>query len=299
VQLHRPLAALAGALALVIGAEPASGSQLIDRDAANVKLALNAKGEAMLTFTAQGKLKHVLAWGAVNATAPSPSQTQTAFSLDYAGGWGRYHLTNYWQSAGWACLPYDGPALAWKVAACKAPDGSYWALQAWQRALPDLGVAPSAAQSVWELHLSHWTGDAPVLDITVDWSYRKFVHLFGTYTYGGVAEYGFRSTEAGVPLDTYGRNIYIDTFDSAYGSGWKRENSFLTHKPKGSFCYGFYPHGSHPAGAGPQLRATVIGPGVAPDVMWAGASPAGYDAAADAEANTKEKALGDPACAVN
>ena len=31
--------------------------------------------------------------------------------------------------------------------------------------------------------------------------------------------FGFRSTPAGVPLDTFGRNIYVDTFDSAYGAG--------------------------------------------------------------------------------
>ena len=125
------------------------------------------------------------------------------------------------------------------------------------------------------------------------------MHLFGTYTYGGVPEYGFQSTETGQPLDTYGRNLYVDTFDSAYGTGWKRENSFLTHRPKGSFCYGFYPHGDRPGGAGTKYRATVIGPGVAPDVMWEGSSPGAYDPAADAAANDQQHALVDPHCAVN
>ena len=60
----------------------------------------------------------------------------------------------------WVCLPYDGPALAWEVAACKAPDGSYWALQAWQRGLPDLGVTATAAQSAWELRLSPAQNDS-------------------------------------------------------------------------------------------------------------------------------------------
>jgi hypothetical protein len=299
MHIPRALAPLVGVLVLTVGIAPARGSQLIDRNATSVQLVVDAKGEAMINYTAGGKVKHVLAWGAVNAIPPNQSHPQVAFSLDYSGGYGRYHITDYWQRAPWECMPYDGPALAWTVAACKAPDGSYWALQAWQRALPDLGVTPTPAQAAVELHLSHWTGSAPVLDITTDWSYRKFVHLFGTLTYGGVAVYGFKSTESGVPLDTYGRNIYIDTLDSAYGSGWKRENSFLTHKPNGSFCYGFYPHGSHPEGAGSELRATVIGPGVAPDVMWQGASPGPYDATADAAANAKEKTIGDPQCAVN
>lgn len=290
---------LVGLLALAVGAQPASPSQLIDRNATGVQLVVDAKGEAMINYTAHGQAKHVLAWGAVNAIPPNRSHKQTAFSLDYSGGWGRHHITHYWESAPWTCLPYDGPALSWKIAACKAPDGSYWALQSWQRVLPNFGLRPSTPQAVWELRLSHWTGATPVLAITLDWSYRRFVHLFGTYTYGGVAEYGFQSTETGVPLDTFGRNIYVDTFDSAYGGGWQRENSFLTHGPKGSFCYGFYAHGDRPVGIGTKYRATVIGPGVAPDVMWEGTSRGPYDATADAGANAEQKALGDPHCAVN
>ena len=286
-------------LAAAVAVPVASASQVISTTSVtNLTLGVNAKGEAMLTYTAGGKLKHVLAWGGVNAIPPTRSRPQTKFSLDYSGGYGRHHLTLYWQTADWVCLPYDGPALAWEVAACKAPDGSYWAVQAWQRALPDLGAQPSAPQSAWELHLSHWTGATPVLSITVDWSYRRFAHLFGTYTYGGLGEYGFSSTETGAPLDSYGRNIYVDTFDSAYGPGWMRENSFLTHGPNGSFCYGLYPHGSRPAGAGTKYRATVIGPGVAPDVMWQGDGVGPYDATADATANAAQKALGDPHCAV-
>jgi hypothetical protein len=235
----------------------------------------------------------------VTAVPPGPGKTQVEFSLDYSGGYGKYHLGNYWQTAPWSCLPYDGPELAWRVAACKAPDGSYWALQAWQRALPNWGTTPTTAQSSWELHLSHWTGAPPVLSIATDWSYRRFDHLFGTLTYGDVGQYGFKSTSAGVPLDTFGRNIYVDTFGSAYGAGWKRENSFLTHKPKGSFCYGFYPHRGHPPGKGTKYRATVIGPGVAPDVMWEGNPPAPYNASADTEANAQQAALQDPLCRGN
>jgi len=40
------------------------------------------------------------------------------------------------------CRPYSGPALNWLVAACTAPDGSFWALQSWQRMLPNLGETP-------------------------------------------------------------------------------------------------------------------------------------------------------------
>ena len=111
--------------------------------------------------------------------------------------------------------------------------------------------------------------------------------------YSGKGVYGFASTSAGVPQDSFGRNIYIDTFDSAYGSGWKRENSFLTHATGGSFCYLFAKHGEHPPGDGEKYRATVIGPGVTPDVMWSG-KPAGTSAAAQADADAAIKAMNDP-----
>jgi hypothetical protein len=300
VRTHlRKIALLFVVLAAAALAGTADASQLIDRAATGVKLQVNAKGEAMVTYTAAGTLKHVLAWGAVNAVPPTQSRKQVAFQLDYSGGYGKYKVTQYWTKFNGSCLPYDGPALSMKVTACKAPDGSYWALQAWERMLPNYGVAPTAAQAAPELRLSHWTGALPVLDIQTDWAWHQWDHLFGTFTYGGVAVYGFKATPGGNPLDTFGRNIYVDTFNSAYGPGWKRENSFLTHTGDGVFCYSFNPHGSHPAGHGSQYRATVEGPGVAPDVMWQGQAPGPYDKAADAEANSAITALNDKQCKAN
>jgi hypothetical protein len=289
------------ALTLVIAASfvtTANASQLIDRNPQGVKLEINPKGEALLTYTAAGKLKHVLAWGAVNAIAPTQARPQVALSLDYSGGYGKYKL-DYWKTFDGTCGAYDGPTLAWKLTACKAPDGSYWAVQKWQRMLPNYGIGASPAQSVWELRLSHWTGDLPVLTIDTDWAWHQWDHLFGTYSYNDSAVFGFRSTPAGVPLDTFGRNIYVDTFDSSYGNGWKRENSFLAHTNTGAFCYSFNPHGSHPAGKGTQYRATVQGPGVTPDVMWQGEAPGTYDKALDLEKNTLISALGDRQCKAN
>ena len=72
---HRPLrpiaraalAVLAAAALAAIVAAAASASQLIDRNATNVSLMVNAKKEALVTYTAGGKVHHVLAWGAINA----------------------------------------------------------------------------------------------------------------------------------------------------------------------------------------------------------------------------------------
>ena len=295
--MFRVSLALAVACAAAFAAT-ANASQLIDRNAKSVTLKIDAKGEALITYRDGGVLKHVLAWGAVNAIAPTRSRQQVAFKLDYAGGWGKYH-TQYWKTFKGSCGAYDGPPLAWKVVACKAPDGSYWALQAWQRALPDYGVAPNASQSAWELRLSHWTGPLAELDIQTDWAWHQWDHLYGTFTYDGSPVYGFKASGGGNPLDSFGRNIYVDTLDSAYGTGWKRENSFLTHTGDGVFCYSFNPHGPHPSGKGTKYRATVEGPGVTPDVMWEGSSPGSYDAAADKAANEAISALDDNQCKAN
>jgi hypothetical protein len=256
--------------------------------------------------------------------------------LDYAGGYGKYFLhdaaaqrlvaafrrirlspgylaspvtrelqqtqraaDSYWRSGfGGVCLPYDGPPVPFAVIACKAPDGSYWAVQEWQRELPDYGVPPTAAQAVEELRLSHWTGGLPILTVHTDWSWRRWDHLYGLLTYLGRPAYGF-SADSGTPLDGFGRNVYVDTYDSVYGSGWRRENSALTHRGTGVFCYSVNPHGTHPVGKGSQYRVTVIGPGVTPDVTWQGAAPGPYSAAADAEANAAIAGMHDTLCRPN
>lgn len=258
----------------------AHASQLIDRNARGVRLEVDRSGRALLTYRVAGRARHVLAWGAVDAVAPGAGRGQVAFRLDYSGGWGSARRPE-WKGFRNACKPYAGPPLAWLVTACTAPDGSHWAVQSWQRELPDYGATPTGREAAWELRLSHWTGPLPVLTIHLDWAYRRYDHLFGSFAYRGAPVYGFRASAAGVTLDPFGRNVYVDTFDSAYGSGWRRENSFLTHRGTGGFCYGFYPHGDRPAGKGARYRATVIGPGVTPDVTWESDAPGPYDAAAD------------------
>jgi len=274
-----PVLALAAALVA-----PASASQLVNRDVRGIQLAVNGKGEALVSYrTVRGKAQHVLVWGALNARQPNPALKQVRFKLDYAGGWGKYHKL-YWKTFGTGCEAYDGPAIPWMVTACKAPDGSYWALQKWQVQLPNLGFTPwTAGLRQWELHLSHWTTSLPQIEAWQDWVYSgRFHHMFGRYTYMGQPIHGFGSTRYGAPTDGFGRLIYLDTHNSAYGPGWKRENSFLPHKPTGVFCYGFFKHNSgaggykhppnfsgvRPKGNGDQYRITAVGPGVMPDVMW-------------------------------
>jgi hypothetical protein len=274
---------------------PAGASQLIARNASNISLQVNSHGKALITFRVGGRLTHLLAWGAINARPrpARPTVKQVKFKLDFSGGWGTYHKLT-WKHFRNACGPYDGPQLAWFVTACKAPDGSYWALQSWQTALPDLGFVPwMKSQRTWWLHLSHWSGPLAVLDVYPNWVYSgRFQQLFGQYTYKGKGVRGFGTTTFGAPTDGYGRLLYLDTHNSVYGAGWMRENSFVSSGPPGLFCYGFYPfdpfvngyahppgtpHRKRGPGTGDMYRLTAGGPGVTPDVMWQGPGLHPYD----------------------
>ena len=237
-------------VAAAVAAPAASGSEIVTRNATNVTLVANGRGEALLAYTAEGQARRLHVSGAVNAIHPTQARAQVAFTLRSWSG----------PFAG-SCGRYDGPPLPWLVVACRAPDGSYWAVQSWQRMLPNFGVAPNAERAARELHLSHWTGELPKLEITMNWSWRRWEHL--------------------------------------YGRGWKRENSFLAHRPTGAFCYSINPHGPFPAGNGRRYRATVKGPGVTPLVMWEGVSPGRYDRAADRAHNRRIASLRDRLCRPN
>jgi hypothetical protein len=274
----------------------AGASQLIARDATAVKLEVNRSGIALISYRVRGRARHVLAWGAVNAIHPTEKRSQVAFRVDYSGGWRTFGRTLQ-SSFRNACRPAR-VGLAWVVAACRAPDGTTWALQSWQRGLRNYGMPATGTRDDWELRLSHWKGPAPKLDVGIGWAYGRFHSLYGRYTWRGHAIHGFASTPAGLPLDTFGRNIYLDTLNSAYGRGWRRENGFLSHVGSGGFCYGFYPHGLRPSGMGERYRLSVSGPGVLPDAFWEGAPPTTYDRAYDLAADRRQAELlaGDPLC---
>ena len=110
------------------------------------------------------------------------------------------------------------------------------------------------------------------------------------------------ATNAGGAPDSFGRSLYIDTSDSAYGPGWKRETSLVFRRPTGAFCYSFWPTNDRslpgaprrPAGNGKRYRVTVQGPGVTPDVAWEGAGLHDYTgSAADAAYERRMNAVFD------
>lgn len=285
---RRLLLCAAGVLVVAIfgGAalpDVAHASQLVARNTSSERLAVSADGKALLTFHSRGRLQRVLAWGALNARMPAEERQQVQFTLDYSGGWGAYQRP-VWKTLRNACGQYRGPQIPWLVAACTARDGSHWAVQRWRRHQANFGIPPwKPGHGAWELRLSHWRGPVAQLEVWLDWSYGgRWHHLFGRLTYRGLPVHGFSTTPTGDPLDRYGRVLYLDTLDSAYGPGWRRENGFVSRNPDGTFCYGFVPHTTHtgesrPPGHGRRYRLAVSGPGVTPDIMWEGPGLRDFD----------------------
>jgi hypothetical protein len=276
-------------LAIALLAAPSgAASDRVGLNTSNVRLAVSQNGErALVTYRAAGHTRRVLVWGAVNALPPSQSVPQVRFTVDWSGGWKTYGHT-IWQSFGNACLRYDGPALPGIVAACKAPDGSYWALQEWQPNLPHRGYPLyKPGQTDRELDLSHWTGSLAELEVHANWAFNGQAHnLFGRLMYAGVPVHGFHTVRGtGAPQDRYGRSLYIDTLDSEYGPGWKRETSIVFRNPTGVFCYSFWPTNdvslpgrpARPAGDGRAYRINVQGPGVTPNIAVTVDDPGSWD----------------------
>lgn len=253
----------------------AAGSQIIDRNARNVRLAVSPSGRtARLTYVAGGHQRTVLAWGAINAREPSRGRPQVQFRLDESerdGGFAN------------ACRPYDPKpdGLRWVVAGCRAPDGSVWAVQQWERLLKP-GEAPGTRSAPQELHLSHWRGALAKFTVNLDWSYGgRYDHVWGWLSYRKRPVHGFASTPRGKPLDDYGRNVYLDTYNSSRGAGWRREAGFLTHRRTGGFCYLV-------RGKGEMYRAAISGPGVTPVLFWQGI-PRPFDRERELQANEAQR----------
>lgn len=273
------LVALATAAACLVAPGAANASEKITENAAKLELRVDGKGRAVVSWTKGGVRRHAAVWGAINARHPDPNRPQVKFKIDYSGGYRKLGFPLH-KTIKNRCGRYDGPWIPWLVKACKAPDGSYWALQSFKRLLPNLGISPWLPyQRNREVHLSHWKGPIAKLDVYANWvqSYR-WHELFGRLTYKGHGVYGFKGAGNGKPGDSYGRLIYLDTYNSALGRGWKRENSFVARRKgtPGHFCYHFvprdryswYPAGPRrPAAHGEKYRLTGGGPGVTPFVM--------------------------------
>jgi hypothetical protein len=132
--------------------------------------------------------------------------------------------------------------LPYALAVQQAPDGSFYALQAWRR----LRGGPI------ELRFSRWRGAPTRLTLTAVCCRWRSERIQGRATFQGKAIYGFAATRSGVPLDDLGRNVYLDTYRRG---GWRRMMGILTHRPTGFFRLWI-----RPDWRGRRYRGTIIGP---------------------------------------
>jgi hypothetical protein len=266
--------------ALAVFPAPGRPSGLLARNVAEPSLEVDGVGRALVTYRSGATVRRVLVWGAVDALPPTPGTPQVGFRFDDSGGKKAFGRP-VWRTFRDRCGPYDGPPLAWLLVACKAPDGTYWALQSWQRTRPFHGEPPSKSEhDAWELRISHWSGELAKVEVWQDWKYSaRFESLFGRYTYRGAPVTNPQRGTDG--WRSYVRRAHIDTFNSGYGPGWWRAEVLSAHPPNGTFCAIFAKQltdrfGTNRA-AGERYRVTMTGPGVTPDVMWEGASLGPWD----------------------
>lgn len=264
----------------------AHASELVDRNSTKNRLQVNKSGVALVTYRARGTSHHVLYWGAKNANRNRPSTLQ--FKRDRSGGW-KSGIAD-WKNFNNVCTSYKGPQLPYVVAACTAPDGSHWVLQKWARLTPNYGGNPTTYR-LRELRLSHFSGAPAVLTVTPNWSWGgQYMHIVAQLKYRGQPWYAVNFKSNGEVTDKIGRNVTIEAYDSDMGSGWRRVNAVLTHRPSGQMCFGFTPkvmeNGQYSESGYSSVNAyrlTVPGPGVTPDIqlVFDGVRIEDYDPVAD------------------
>jgi hypothetical protein len=135
-----------------------------------------------------------------------------------------------------------GPALPYRKALRRTPDGRYWALQAWQ----------TGFTGPLELRFSRWRGAPTKITLTLVRRGRYDV-LSGRATFHGRPVTGTYRTNAGTPIPLAAQ---LDCFgcSAARGRGWHRFNGVRT-RGDGSFGSGL-----RRDWMGTRYRATIVGP---------------------------------------
>jgi len=128
------------------------------------------------------------------------------------------------------CRTYDGPATAltsWLRA--RRPTARTGRSRAGSGTVRIVGSRRGPTPSgPGELHVSHWTGALAHLELYADWAFHGDAHdIFGRMTYGG-CPYTVSTRPWTARDDSYGRSLYIDTFDRPMGSAGnaRRRSSF-------------------------------------------------------------------------
>jgi hypothetical protein len=228
----RRAAAAAAAVLAVVVVPVAEGSVKVVGNAVAPRLCVAANGAVQITWTRAAR------------TRPQTAVVRRDGSLAFGR---RACERNTAKPAGKVRVPMA-------IVVLRDRQGRFHALQAWRR----LVGGPV------ELRYSRWRGAPTRLQLrSVAGPLRREERVRGSLSFHGRPVHGHRSTSRGVPLDRYGRNVYLD---SRRDGGWRRMMGILTHRPTGFFALWIRPYWE-----GDRYRGRVIGPNwgstLAPDAQ--------------------------------
>jgi hypothetical protein len=215
--MRRPVIAAVILAALLVPGR-AAGSVMVASWARSPTLKVVASGAAEVDWTAAGTRHSVVI---------------------YRNGTRRYGLHLNGRDVS---FPTTAVSIPMAIAVRQTPNGSDWGLQAWRR----LRTGPL------ELRFSRWKGAPTVLNLGAVCCKWRSENVVGQATFHGKPIFGRHATRTGVPLDKFGRNVYLDTFR---GGAWRRMMGILTHRNTGRFSLWIRPYWR-----GTAYRGTIIGP---------------------------------------
>ena len=214
--------------AVSLAAILAAAVAFVDREAAaSIKLAADAH-DPVLRVDGGGfaEVGWTTSWGERRSLLISPGG-----SLTYGGRLPGYDVSKPAASA----LPFA-------ITVKQTPDGAFWALQAWRR----------LARGPLELRFSRWRGIPTLLTLRAVCCKWGGENVRGEASFHGRPIFGWRSTPQGVPLDSLGRNVYLDSYRAGR---WTRMMGILTNRPTGFFSLWIRRHWQ-----GSSYRGVISGP---------------------------------------
>ena len=206
------LVVAAAVVAALAGASTAAGSILVAKDAKRVALRVDAHGYAEVSWTAGGLRKYLL--------VPPRGKVLPG---------GRLPGRDVSKRAA-------APALAFRRALRRTPDGRLWALQAWR----------VSASGPIELHFSRWRGAPTAITLALEGG-----RLTGSASFRGRPVTGSSPTPQGVLVRHF---AFLDCFGCGGTADWLRLAG-VAPRADGSFAYALRPHME-----GTRYRATIAGP---------------------------------------
>ena len=137
----------------------ASASQLIARDARDVTLRRQREGARRSSATPRRGSAGTCSRGARSTRSTRrPDRRAGRLPARLLGRLAARTARRSPSGSATSAAATQGRSSPWFVTGCTMPDGSHWAVQSWQRGLPNLGLDPwKPLQGSRELRLSRWS----------------------------------------------------------------------------------------------------------------------------------------------